>query len=235
MDDDEEATHFRAPLIPVPDPSLRTTEQIDRAVKARTDLAVAQLDTIRQRLDDMDKANEILSANVTRVPTDVDKQVGSLKELHGVRFAAVDKQFELLEKQTIREGAANALALAAALSAQKEAAAESKKASDLATDKSAKTTSDAIDKLAELVNVTINALTVKIDTSSASSNDKFASDSARMARIESSIQSIIDKQIGGGEQKDNSAKTTTLIFGAVAALIGVIGMILAVVAFTRGT
>ncbi len=230
---------------PVPDPTTLTTAQIDRAIQGHTFLFDSRLDILRQRLDSMDRANDLLATDVRQVPTETDLKVSALKELHATRFTAaerdtdtrfkgVDKQFELLEKRTLSESSANALALAAALSAQKEAAAESKKASDLATDKGAKATSDAIAKLAELVSANIGGLTAKIDSVNTFSQDHFQSDSDRMSRIELSVQAITAQALGGRDVRGEQSRTMTLAFGALGALVGIAGVILAIIAFSRG-
>jgi len=124
---------------------------------------------LEARFDGMDQAIKLHAEIIDRLPMDRDKAIGHLASLHDEKFSSIAKQFaerdtrtdqtvELiqsqlhqveavaLEKFTAIEGtfASNALALTAALAAQKEAAAEAKKSSDLAIDKSEKTTQETI-------------------------------------------------------------------------------------------
>ena len=69
-------------LVPVPDPTALTTDLVERGLASERTLVEAKLDILRQRLDGIDKATIIFNETLTRVPTDVDKQVGNLKELH---------------------------------------------------------------------------------------------------------------------------------------------------------
>lgn len=96
------------------------------------------------RIDGMDVATKLLAEDVTKIPSDMDRAIGSLRDV--IMGAVHQVESVSLEKFTAIEGtfASNALALTAALAAQKEAAAEAKKSSDLAIDKSEKTTQETI-------------------------------------------------------------------------------------------
>jgi len=111
---------------PVPDPTLLTTQQLLLAVAALKELVFT-------RLDGMDKAMELFNANITRVPTDTDKQIEHLKTLHEQKFEGLDitlnERFSGVEKQFIERDVRgdkiaelNQKALDAALQAAKEAA-----------------------------------------------------------------------------------------------------------------
>ncbi len=78
--------------VPIPDPSTITTQQINRAkdesraevssaLKALTSIFEAKLDAIDVRLDSMDKAAMVLSDNVTRVPTLLDREIARVLDL----------------------------------------------------------------------------------------------------------------------------------------------------------
>jgi hypothetical protein len=73
-------------LVPRPDPTLLTTEQLRRELAALREL-------LETRLDDMDKATELLSATVNRTPTEVDKQITHLRELQDQKFQSIALQF----------------------------------------------------------------------------------------------------------------------------------------------
>lgn len=119
---------------PNPDPTLLTTQALFREIAALKEL-------IFTRLDATDRALALFQENLTRVPTDTDKQVGYLKELHAERFASVEQQF-----------LASAKALNAALEAAKEA-----------TQKAELTTMKQIEQQAELLQTVTGALDAKIN------------------------------------------------------------------------
>lgn len=157
---------------PVPDPTALTTAAVNQATEVyRRDL-LAMRDLLETRLRAMDKATELLAATVGKVPSETDKAISAMKELIDTRLRAMDKANELLatgmsgdlnrlreiltgeienvrsvslEKFAAVEGtfASNALALTAALSAQKEAAAEQNKSNTLAINKSEQATKEA--------------------------------------------------------------------------------------------
>jgi hypothetical protein len=77
---------------PVPDPTLLTTAALTREIAALKEL-------VGTRLDAMDKAMTLFNENITRVPTDVDKQVGHLKSLTWERFETVMSRFGAIDAQ----------------------------------------------------------------------------------------------------------------------------------------
>ena len=114
-------------------------------VPSDTDKAVAALrQLLGARIDGMDTATRLLAESVDNFPSDIDRAVSSVRELIQSQLRNVESVSK--EKFSAIEGtfASNALALTAALAAQKEAAAEAKKSSDLAIDKSEKTTQETI-------------------------------------------------------------------------------------------
>lgn len=113
-------------------------------VPSDTDKSItAMRELIEARLEAMDKANELLAANVRAVPSDLDKSLEGLREILQQEIRNV--QDVSVEKFTAIEGtfASNALALTAALAAQKEAAAEQNKSNTLAINKSEQATKEA--------------------------------------------------------------------------------------------
>jgi hypothetical protein len=114
-------------------------------VPTETDKAVGALkDLLGARIDGMDIATKLLADQVNMIPTETDKRITALRtilggEIHSVeavaqeKFAAIDGTF-----------GSNALALTAALAAQKEAAAEQNKSNTLAITKSEQATKETI-------------------------------------------------------------------------------------------
>jgi hypothetical protein len=122
----------------------RMQGHITRDIEKLAELIEANLNTVGARITGMDTATKLLAESVTKFPSDVDRAVQSatdliLSKLRGVEGVSEEKFNGI--KSTFES---NALALTAALAAQKEAAAEAKKSSDLAIDKSEKTTQETI-------------------------------------------------------------------------------------------
>jgi hypothetical protein len=145
------------------DPSALTTAQTVREIAALKEL-------ITTRLEAMDKAIVLFSDNLTRVPTDVDKQVGNLKELHDERFKRVDTKFggiqtQFMERDSRTEQNAkdSKVAIDAALQAAKESVAETNRSSALAIAKSETATTKQIDQQGLTLQSIQAALNDKID------------------------------------------------------------------------
>jgi hypothetical protein len=106
--------------------------------------ATSTKEIIETRLAGMDEATKLLATNVDKVPYAILQEAGNLKafimsriddvaHISDEKFAAIDGTF-----------ASNALALTAALAAQKEAAAEQNKSNTLAITKSEQATKETI-------------------------------------------------------------------------------------------
>lgn len=81
----------------LPDPSALTTQALWREVGHLKQLTFARIDDLNAitnaRLDAIEKAIDVAHEDMVRWPTDVDKQVGRLKELHAMQFCENDKRY----------------------------------------------------------------------------------------------------------------------------------------------
>ena len=146
-----------------PDPSPLTTQQLWREITSLKELLFT-------RLDGMDKAIELFNDNITRVPTDTDKQISHLKELVFERFEVDDEKFSGIEKQFSerdtrgetqqRDGK---VAVDAALQAQKESVNAQNISNAQAIAKSEANFVKLIDGLGVLINTSNKAMDDKID------------------------------------------------------------------------
>lgn len=75
-------------VVPMPDPTRMTTAQLLMAISSLKELVFT-------RLDGNDKAMELFNDNITRVPTDTDKQISHLKGLHDSRFEQLERSFNV--------------------------------------------------------------------------------------------------------------------------------------------
>ena len=161
--------------IPLPDPSVLTTQQMHREINALRD-------TFETRLAGMDKATALLGEGMSRVPTDTDKQISHLKALHDEKFGAgtaartamalgIQKQFDERDIRSAASEDAAKVAVNAALQAQKEAAAAQNSSNTAAIAKSEVATTKQIDSILALLASNNSAL-----------NDKMAAVNQRLDR-----------------------------------------------------
>jgi hypothetical protein len=149
-------------------PAKADPTQLTLDVLHRESLFLKEL--IFTRLDAMDKAVALFSTNLTRVPTDVDKQVGNLKELLSERFNRVTTQFEGIQLQFIerdvrteKSAEDSKIAVDAALQAAKEAVGKQQESNSLAISKSEGATTKQLDQINVNLQTINAALNDKID------------------------------------------------------------------------
>lgn len=181
--------HVAAPLIvPNPDPSEMTREYMAREITNLRDM-------ITTRVDAIDKATALFEENLTRVPTEVDKQIAHLREFHDEKFRTSVQKFLSIQNQfderDIRSNKAEvaqkefaaAQAVAAqvantvALSAQKEAAAAQNTFFTATMQERQAATTKQIDNTTTLLN-----------SSTKASDDKIAALTVRLASMEGNSQ-----------------------------------------------
>ena len=148
---------------PIPDPTVLTTAQLDRAVSAERDYVDGQLQVLETRLAGIDEATKLHLRGIVDIPERIDEKVGHLAEVTAERFTSIQRQFTERDTRSIRESSDNKIAVDAAFAAQKEAASEQNKANTKAIDKSEEATAEAINKLGELSQTSTKALADKVD------------------------------------------------------------------------
>lgn len=143
---------------PVPDPTILTTQQLNREISA-----LKELMTIRH--DGYDRAIELIQSKADKEPS-VDNVVGRLEKIAAVtdeKFNGIEKQFaerDVRVEQTSRD---SKVAVDAALQAAKEAVGEQNKSSALAIAKSEAATTKQIDSMVLLIQSSNKAIDDKID------------------------------------------------------------------------
>lgn len=214
-------------VVPSPDPSTLTTEQLARVAAAERDYVNGQLDVLRERLRGIDSATALLSATVNHGPSEVEKSSASLKErinkditqlqaLHEVKFEAVAQQFEERDKRGERESRDNKVAVDAAFAAQKEAASEQNKSNTLAISKSELATAETINKLEQLVSANIQGLNDKVD------DLKVTAGSLRQELV-----AFAARGLGGADQKTDSYRLIGAVIAALALIAAVAAVLIA--------
>lgn len=131
-------------IVPVPDPTLLTTQQLLRE-------NVWLREVIEARINGMDKTIAQRQAALDLIPAAVDDKVKNLKELHSEKFGSIATQLE--ERDT---------AVTAAFQAAKDAVGQQTMASDRAIAKSEAAITKQIDQLGVLIATTTAGLDGKI-------------------------------------------------------------------------
>ena len=155
--------HYSPAVRPDPDPTDATTRQLLREMEHAQEMIAVRLEAVHTRFTAMDKAVELFAANLNRVPTDVDKQVGHLESLHGERFKSVAQQFVERDPRTEQTSRDSKVAVDAALQAAKEAVGEQNKSSALAIAKSEAATTKQIDQLSTTFTNGLDSLKGNLD------------------------------------------------------------------------
>lgn len=138
-------------IVPSPDPSTLTTEQL------RHELG-SLLKLVETRLDGYDKANTILADNVNRVPTLLDREILRITQLFDEKFSsaksdlgaitiAMNTRFDERDVRGRASETAASTAIAAALAALKEMIALQNTANAAAISKSEVGTTKEIDNI----------------------------------------------------------------------------------------
>jgi hypothetical protein len=164
---DSEGIRSQATSVPTPDPTILTREAVDRAIASYREVVEA-------RLGAMDQATKLVASDLVKIEQASEKdheraEAASAKAMHAEREFILS-QIKIVadvanERFAAIEGtfASNALALAAALAAQKEAAAETNKANTLAIGKSEQATKETISSNALLSTTAIDDLRRQIN------------------------------------------------------------------------
>jgi hypothetical protein len=159
-------------LVPRPDPTVLTTEQLRRELSNLREIIEAELRAVSARLDSMDKAADLLHANLTAIvhPNDLTKirdvVVGRIEKSDLVgdeKFARIETQFTELDKRTGQLKTASDTAIAAAMAAAEKAVGENNRSFAAAVAKSEKNTEDSLKSLDNQFKTEIRSMTDKVN------------------------------------------------------------------------
>lgn len=167
----------------MPDPTVLTTEALARGLNAERDYVDGQIGVLVERLSGIDRATELLSNTVNRVPTETQQAIGNLQAVQDERFSSIATQFQERDTRQEREARDNKVAVDAAFAAQKEAAAKQDESNAKAIDKSEAATTETINKLGELFKTSTDALIDKVDD------------------LKARVQAIESNKLGGNETR----------------------------------
>ena len=147
-------------------------------------------DVLETRLDGMDRASVLLHENMSRIPSDTDKQIAHVRQLHDQKFegvhsalaglsAGIQKQFDERDVRSKAAEDAAKVAVNAALQAQKEAAGAQNESNAAAILKSESATVKQIDGILAL-----------LASSTKGTDEKIASINGRLDRGEGQSKGV---------------------------------------------
>ena len=212
-------------LLPRPDPTRLTTDQLRREMSALREILTA-------RLDGMDRATTLLSETVNRTPTVIQTEIAHVRELVDERFRTADRrfveadlryqqrfderdlrfkeefggvqlQFQERDVRTGQAATASAQALAAALQAAKEAVFEQAQAAAKAAEKTELSFSKQIEQIQLQIRTVSEGLGDKIDD----------------------LKGRIDRGEGNSSGRDDSRAVQRITFSQVIAVAAVLATV----------
>jgi hypothetical protein len=210
---------------PIPDPTKLTQDAVDRLEKSLASYIDGALAVRDERLRAIDLAHDLTHEDQQRVPGIIDEKVSHAREVATIQFAAQDRlhaveiahlrevddiRFQAAERLAARESELNALALAAAFAAQKEASAKEAEYTRIASTKESQTTSDALEKLGQLFSSQFGGLADKVDD------------------IKDRVVQVEANKVGANEQRTEGRQSNAAVWAAVAAVTGLIMFIIVV-------
>lgn len=152
---------------PVPDPTVLTTQQLQREIATSREVVETLVRGIREvfetRLDGMDVAVVLLQQAKDRLPSLIDDAVRQLQEVHEEKFSSIKTQFAERDTRTEQTSRDSKVAVDAALQAAKEAVGEQNKSNALAIAKSEATFTKQIDQIGVLISTMQKGIDDKID------------------------------------------------------------------------
>jgi hypothetical protein len=213
-------------LTPIPDPTILTTQQLQREIATSREVVETKVLGIRDvfdtRFQGVDKLIGLLQEFVRTCEGIVTTQVAHLQELHKEKFNSIEKQF--LERDVRMEQASRSSkeavtearlaaekAVAAALQAAKEAVGEQQKSNALAIDKSER----SFTKQVEQIGTTI----VTMQKTNDDKNDD----------LKSRVQTIEGQRTGAGNTIGMFVGLGGMVVGFVIASAAVVTLILLLV------
>jgi hypothetical protein len=207
-------------IIPVPDPSRMTTEQLDSRLAGLKD-------TLVTRLDGMDKAIIVLTSTWEKMPAEIDSHIDQLRALILEKFATVQEQFGSIQTQfkerdiRVESSARDTkVAVDAALQAAEKAVGKQTEAFSLSIAKSETVTSKQIDQQGQLISTMTSGLSGQI-----------VDVKERLSRMESEAKGQADAV---NNRQASTSSSVGIIGLVIVGLIGVIGIVVNLIAhFTK--
>jgi hypothetical protein len=138
------------------DPSALTTQQLWREIQNLREFMESRIDGLEELVDSritgIEKSIEVAHNDLVRVPTDVQKQVGNLRDLHNEKFHGIEARFQERDVRFAQKDRDMKTAIEAAFQSASAAVA-----------KSEAVTAKQIDQQGNLIQTETRALSGRID------------------------------------------------------------------------
>jgi hypothetical protein len=191
--------------VPVPDPTVLTTQQLVREIAALREIFEAKIDghskIFDARVVSADSSIKLIRDLIHNIPSSIDEKVGNLRTLHDEKFKSIEKQFVERDTRTEQAAVGTKTAVDAALQAAKEANAESNRSISAASTKQEGAFSKQIDQQGILIAAT-----------TCGTEDKISDLKDRVQALESS-------KLATAGTKDESRANLSLIVSGIVVLI----------------
>jgi len=183
-----ELTKNIAGSVPVPDPTVLTTQALLREIEGLRERSSHDNTMLRElieaRLDGNDQAIVLLRSTTDKIPVSIDSAIKRLQDLHEEKFNSIQTQFKERDTRTEQASKDSKVAIDAALSAQKESVDKQNTSNTLAVNKSEASFTKQVDEIGK-----------RIDTVGKSLDEKVTDIKERLTTIESrTAGAIIQKQ-----------------------------------------
>ena len=192
---------------PVPDPTVLTTQQLQREIAMSKDLLDVKMSGLREsvygRFDSLEEVIRVLREQIARIRDGVNPAIEHLHALQNEKFKSIEIQFNDRDNRSEQKFMDSKLAIDAAFQSAKDAVGEQNKSNLLSIAKSEAAYTKQIDQ----IGLTISALSKAID-------DKVDDIKTRVQMMEGS--------------KKGASDFFGLIVGIVGVLVGLGGMIAAI-------
>jgi hypothetical protein len=152
--------------VPVPDPTVLTTQQLLREIQLLRELLDVKNDSVKDilssRMDSIDITIGLIEGHLKGITEGAANQISRLQELHNEKFESVQMMFMERDKRTEQLALADKTAIAAALQAQKEAVNAQNIANATAQTKTEAAFTKQIEQLQAIVNTITQSMEDKI-------------------------------------------------------------------------
>jgi predicted HNH restriction endonuclease len=183
---------------PIPDPTVLTTQQLVRELSALKEV-------IFTRLSGMDKALDLATATLNKVPSEIDKEITHLKVLIDAKFEAIDKRFR--ERDARFE----------------QSSVQTKEALDVAFGASEKAMSKAETSFTKQFDQLNAIITTKSDALSQQLSDL----KERFLKVEGRGEGQVVQRQSFQEERKTAVSIVAAIVAAIGVAVGVAGMVFA--------
>jgi hypothetical protein len=212
---------------PRPDPTLLTTEALNREVNALREVFVT-------RLDGYDKAIAILQVATNRSPTpgEINLDLSNFKDLVVEKFNGVTERFkgisDSIQQRDVRLGQAEQAAkdaVTTAFTGSEKAVASAFAAAKEAVGAQSDSFDKAVTKAELATTKLLDALNVQIATSANGLDDKIDDLKALINKLDSRLTTLESRGVVGRETQTQSNWSTSTLIGVMALAISFVGLI----------